>query len=169
MKFNRDDKRSGGFKSYGKKSFGGDDRGFGGRSGGKAFMHDATCSTCGKPCQIPFKPSPGRPVFCSNCFSKNDDRGGEHQARPLISNYERPRFAPAAQNNGSTNPIEQLKGHFAQLNSKLDAILRVLTTSEGIEDSDDEDEGEDESEEEVVAVKEVAPKLKTKKALGKKK
>ncbi len=150
--------RSGGFKSHGKKSFGGGDRGFGGgRPGGKVFMHDATCSNCGKPCQIPFKPSPGRDVFCSDCFSKRDN-DNDGRARPLTSNHERPRFTPPQ--NASTNPIEQLKGHFAQLNSKLDAILRALTTSEELEDSDDESEDEAE---------EVAPKPKAKRALGAKK
>ncbi|MFC1807107.1 CxxC-x17-CxxC domain-containing protein [Candidatus Omnitrophota bacterium] len=29
-----------------------------------------TCSDCSKECEIPFKPSPGRPVYCKECFSK---------------------------------------------------------------------------------------------------
>jgi len=33
-------------------------------------MHDAICAACGKPCKVPFKPTEGRPVYCSNCFAK---------------------------------------------------------------------------------------------------
>ncbi len=35
-------------------------------------MHDAVCSDCGNPCQVPFRPAPGRDVFCNNCFRKDD-------------------------------------------------------------------------------------------------
>ena len=56
-----------------------DDRGEGsgrrGGSGGGGFggpreMSDATCSECGQPCQVPFKPTEGRPVYCRDCFAK---------------------------------------------------------------------------------------------------
>ena len=33
-------------------------------------MYDAVCATCGKPCQVPFKPREDRPVYCSECFAK---------------------------------------------------------------------------------------------------
>jgi CxxC-x17-CxxC domain-containing protein len=29
-----------------------------------------TCTKCGKAASVPFTPSPGRPVFCRDCFSK---------------------------------------------------------------------------------------------------
>ncbi len=45
----------------------------------------AVCAECGKACAVPFKPSGGRPVFCSECFSKQQDRDGDeprsHQRR----------------------------------------------------------------------------------------
>lgn len=34
-------------------------------------MHDAVCSDCGQPCQVPFKPTEGRPVYCRECFRKH--------------------------------------------------------------------------------------------------
>ena len=34
-------------------------------------MFDATCSDCGKGCKVPFKPTQGKPVRCSDCFNKN--------------------------------------------------------------------------------------------------
>ncbi|MEK6857764.1 MAG: CxxC-x17-CxxC domain-containing protein [Nanoarchaeota archaeon] len=33
-------------------------------------MHKATCSECGKECQVPFKPSEGKPVYCRDCYAK---------------------------------------------------------------------------------------------------
>lgn len=41
----------------------------GGRSARKE-MFAATCAKCGKETQVPFKPSGDRPVYCSDCFSK---------------------------------------------------------------------------------------------------
>lgn len=45
-------------------------RGGGGARGdrGAREMHDATCSSCGKPTQVPFKPRGDRPVYCRECF-----------------------------------------------------------------------------------------------------
>ena len=33
-------------------------------------MHDVVCAQCGKNTQVPFRPSGDRPVYCSDCFSK---------------------------------------------------------------------------------------------------
>ena len=30
-----------------------------------------TCSECGEPTTVPFKPTQGRPVLCRSCFQKN--------------------------------------------------------------------------------------------------
>jgi len=45
-----------------------------GGSGGPREMHEATCSACGKTCQVPFQPSGEKPVYCSDCFQSQ--RGG---------------------------------------------------------------------------------------------
>ncbi|MFH0954761.1 MAG: CxxC-x17-CxxC domain-containing protein [Candidatus Micrarchaeota archaeon] len=34
-------------------------------------MFDVTCSDCGQPTQVPFKPTDGRPVYCRNCYQKH--------------------------------------------------------------------------------------------------
>lgn len=31
----------------------------------------ATCSDCGTECEVPFKPTQGRPVYCRDCFKKH--------------------------------------------------------------------------------------------------
>ena len=33
-------------------------------------MFPATCAECGKETSVPFEPSQGRPVYCSDCFRK---------------------------------------------------------------------------------------------------
>ncbi|MBU2522919.1 MAG: DNA-directed RNA polymerase [Nanoarchaeota archaeon] len=38
--------------------------------GGPREMHKATCSECKKECEVPFKPTEGKPVFCRDCFNK---------------------------------------------------------------------------------------------------
>jgi len=40
----------------------------GGRRDSVREMHSATCSSCGKACQVPFRPSGDKPVYCSDCF-----------------------------------------------------------------------------------------------------
>jgi len=78
--FNRDNKRpSGGFS----RGSGGGSRPFGGGRGGSRFggrdeakqMHKATCSECGAACEVPFRPTGDRPIYCSTCFSAQG--GGE--------------------------------------------------------------------------------------------
>ena len=49
---------------------GGGGGGGGGYSSGRREMHPATCAQCGKQTQVPFLPSGVRPVYCSDCFSK---------------------------------------------------------------------------------------------------
>jgi len=33
-------------------------------------MHPAVCASCGKDTQVPFEPRNGRPVYCSECYSR---------------------------------------------------------------------------------------------------
>jgi len=44
--------------------------GGGGYSSGRREMHPAVCAQCGKDTQVPFLPTGTRPVYCSDCFSK---------------------------------------------------------------------------------------------------
>jgi len=46
--------------------------GVGGGGGGmkQRQMYPATCAECGKDTEVPFEPREGRPVYCSDCFSK---------------------------------------------------------------------------------------------------
>lgn len=42
--------------------------GFGGYDRGPRQMFAATCSRCGKETEVPFRPTNGKPVYCSDCF-----------------------------------------------------------------------------------------------------
>ena len=47
--------------------------GYGSGGGGyrqQREMHPAVCASCGKNTQVPFEPRNGRPVYCSDCYSK---------------------------------------------------------------------------------------------------
>ena len=52
--FRRDSDRGGGFN----------------RSFEPREKHKAVCSECGEECEVPFKPTEGKPVFCLECFKK---------------------------------------------------------------------------------------------------
>ncbi|MBF0216396.1 MAG: DNA-directed RNA polymerase [Candidatus Omnitrophica bacterium] len=38
------------------------------RDFGPKEMHKAVCGSCGKECEVPFKPSGDRPVYCKDCY-----------------------------------------------------------------------------------------------------
>ena len=43
-------------------------------------MHKATCADCGQKCEVPFKPTEGKPVRCRDCFSKfREDQVGKFE------------------------------------------------------------------------------------------
>ena len=44
--------------------------GFSSGSRGPRQMFPAVCAQCGKQTQVPFQPRGDRPVYCSDCFSK---------------------------------------------------------------------------------------------------
>ena len=41
----------------------------GGGGGASREMFDAVCAQCGAETKVPFKPTPGRPVYCRDCYS----------------------------------------------------------------------------------------------------
>ena len=63
-----------GYGGGGGYSAGGDSGGYGGgggygaRSSAPREMFDAVCSNCGKDARVPFRPTNGKPVYCSDCF-----------------------------------------------------------------------------------------------------
>ena len=75
----RFDRRSGGFGGRGRDrdSDQGRDRGRDRRSRSERHeMHPAICEKCGKDCEVPFKPTEGKPIYCDDCFKEKSREAG---------------------------------------------------------------------------------------------
>jgi CxxC-x17-CxxC domain-containing protein len=92
-------------------------------------LHEVTCDKCGMKCDIPFKPTNNKPVYCRSCFRKNE--GLESIAGP--DRFEsrgrdrefKPRFEEFKSTNTTSNaspPSEDLD----KINRKLDKIMKAL-------------------------------------------
>ncbi len=84
-RFDRGSNRFGGSRSFGRPRFGGRDSG-----APRSEMFKAVCSRCGKDCEVPFRPSGDKPVFCSNCFEEQGGRQGQDRDSGRRS-FDRPR------------------------------------------------------------------------------
>lgn len=115
--FRRDDNRGSG-RSFGRRDFNRGDN-------GSRTMFKTVCSNCGKDCEVPFKPTTGKPVYCSDCFEKVGGRSadsGRPERSDRFERTERPRFErPNAPQIGSS--IAQLE----EISAKLDKIISLLT------------------------------------------
>ena len=87
--------------------------------GGSDFrreMHPAVCSNCGKNCEVPFRPTGEKPIFCNDCFRKDSGdsrpRGG--------GRFDRDNRAPQRQG-------PNYQSQFDALNQKLDTILNLIS------------------------------------------
>ena len=45
----------------------------------RPVLYDAQCSLCGKHIKVPFKPEPGRPIYCDSCLKKLEKEKGKSQ------------------------------------------------------------------------------------------
>ena len=59
--------RGGGGNRAPRQFSGGGNRNFDGPRPEREF-HETVCSECGQTTTVPFKPKPGRPVFCRDCY-----------------------------------------------------------------------------------------------------
>ena len=103
--------------------FGKDRRGssrprFDSRSSGPSQMHDAVCADCKGNCKVPFMPSSGKPVFCSNCFEK---RGNGN------NNSRKPSFSKGKFSSKDSGPQVNYNKQFDIVNKKLDKIMKALS------------------------------------------
>ena len=145
-------------------------------SGKRSFekqMHEVICDKCGKRCEVPFKPTEGKPVYCSDCFEKtgNSSRYGDRDSRrPDRGSYNRSggrdsgRFS--SRDSGSNKP-EQFIKEFEQLNRKLDTILKALEVPRN-EQVVEKPVKEPKKTEKKVGKKKEQPKAKKKKTAAKK-
>ncbi|MBI2055320.1 MAG: type IV secretion system DNA-binding domain-containing protein, partial [Candidatus Sungbacteria bacterium] len=69
---------------------------------------EVTCSVCGRPDAVPFKPDPNRPIYCSDCLKKV--RSGEIAAPTAVAGRERKREAERAQETKHSPATSDLSG-----------------------------------------------------------
>lgn len=84
----------------------GDRQGFD-RKPGRLELFDAVCESCGKDCQLPFKPTGEKPVYCRDCFNQ-DDRNAKNDSR---------------RDDRKRSPRSD---DLSEINRKLDKIMRAL-------------------------------------------
>jgi CxxC-x17-CxxC domain-containing protein len=127
-------------------------------------LFNATCTTCGKSCEVPFRPDGTKPVLCRDCFAAKNTSpagGGERDNRFVPHTNERsnervkPHNPPVVQN----TDITALTRQFAVLEAKLNEVLALLQTKSIKPTADSSAKSEE--------VKETVPAV-TKKAVAKK-
>lgn len=124
--FNRDtSNRSGRDNRGGGRGFGGGGRDSSRRNDGPREMFKTVCSSCGKECEVPFKPTNGKPVYCSECFDRISPRTdrperSERNDRPRRDNGPRREDRPQT-------PRVDYGAQFEMLNSKMDKLIELLT------------------------------------------
>lgn len=117
--FNRGGNRFGGGRNFRRPEFGR-------RDSSDRSMHKTTCSKCGNECEVPFKPTGIRPVYCSKCFEHNrSSDSGRFEEKNTNRNYNN-NYENKNENAGG-NSDSQLKKQFETLNWKLDKILKIIS------------------------------------------
>ncbi len=107
----RDNRGGGGGRNFGPR------RDFNDR--GPRQMFQATCASCGKECQVPFRPSGERPVYCSDCFEKQQG----NEPRRSFGSDRGPSRPPFRRDDRPQGPSKQ---ELDVVNQKLDQILDLL-------------------------------------------
>jgi CxxC-x17-CxxC domain-containing protein len=107
-------------------------------------MYNAICSECEAPCEVPFRPSGNKPVYCRKCFVK----GGEIKGGPR--NYDS--YRDSRRESPKEPPRDYSKEQFEKLNNKLDKILKLLTPaiSDSKKSQDQETDNTEKEETELV-------------------
>ncbi len=139
--------RGGGFRGNGggkprfggggfQKKWGGDRGGNRGGDRGEVTMHSARCSNCGKDCEVPFKPTNGKPVFCKECFGGKDGgdnfdraprREFDRNERPPRRDFDRRHDSPRPSFGGNSNGgNDDLKKQVEMLTVKIERLIQSV-------------------------------------------
>lgn len=113
--------------SFGKKPFGSK----GGFDHGPKQMYKADCAKCGNSCEVPFRPNGKKPVYCSNCFVKDDAPRGEFSPRgPRREFAPRPPFHTDRPAPRSEQGFDDLKTELRGVNEKLERLIALMTPAQ---------------------------------------
>lgn len=123
-RFSRDARPSYGRGGFSRPSFGDrKERQFSGQN----EMHAATCSKCGAACEVPFIPNGKKPIFCKNCFVRDERRSDAPYENKRDSYESKPRFTPERESRPQ-RPVEDsrigaLQREIAIMHEKLDTLI----------------------------------------------
>ena len=106
---------------------GGSGRRDGGRSNFRSdnrdrVMYKAVCAECGKTCEVPFRPTGDKPVYCSSCFEsrRKADGGGDR--------FSKNKFSGQKTDFGNKGNDNELKKQLVMLNEKMDQLIKGVET-----------------------------------------
>jgi len=104
----------------------------------KIELFTTACTTCGKSCEVPFKPDGTKPVLCRDCFaaknaggdnarSGNRSAGNDFPSRKPERSFDAPRVerAPSV----SREDFAALSRHVTALDAKINEILAIVKTA----------------------------------------
>lgn len=100
----------------------------GGKDSAKSVMFKAICSSCGKECDVPFKPTGSKPVYCSSCFTTYHNEGPRRSG----SGSDGRKFSGRGLgeiDHRKDSGVEHYKNELAAIHIKLDKILAALTSA----------------------------------------
>ena len=72
-------------------------------------MHKSVCADCGKECEVPFKPTGNRPVYCQECWVKRRPSTTEDHPRREYPREDRQRRPSPAPENVDLQILAELK------------------------------------------------------------
>ncbi len=78
-------------------------------------LHKVICAECKKECEVPFRPSGGRPVYCKDCFSKRKGGGPFKERsdnRPRERDFTQERHFGKHPGGGNRKPYEKKRHIF---------------------------------------------------------
>jgi len=110
----------GGFGGGNRGGFGGGRPNFRREDRGPVSMTKVTCDACKKPCEVPFKPTAGKPVYCNDCFR---NQGAGQDRAPRRDFNDRPARPSFSENTGGNNDV---KKQLESLNFKLDKLIASI-------------------------------------------
>ena len=107
----------------------------------KIELFTTACTTCGKSCEVPFKPDGTKPVLCRDCFaaknaggdnarSGNRSAGNDFPSRKPERSFDAPRVerAPSV----SREDFAALSRHVTALDAKINEILELVKSAHAV-------------------------------------
>ncbi|HYD93429.1 MAG TPA: CxxC-x17-CxxC domain-containing protein [Candidatus Paceibacterota bacterium] len=93
-------------------------------SSGPKTLYKANCAKCSEVCEVPFRPNGKKPVYCSNCFVK-DEGYAPRPAYPAKREFSpRPSFDKPPREDRS---LAEVKRELQGVNEKLERLISLMT------------------------------------------